>query len=124
MKKKLLICEDDLEILEVFKIIYGDTYEVATARRITDIIELVQLHQPDLILMDLWIPETGGAEAVKILKAHDRLGKIPVLLVSASDRIWQIGEEVGADGCLEKPFSIDHCRKLVSDMLKGQAAAG
>ncbi len=105
--KKILVYDDDPEILLLCKAILANyKFKAETLPKCDNILEDITTIEPDLILMDLWIPEIGGEEAVRRLK-NDKSGKeIPVLLFSANPDIAEICAKVKADGYIEKPFSI------------------
>ena len=105
MKKKILICDDEEDILELCAQILRKEYEVGIVQHVTDIVALVEEHSPHLILLDLWMPQTGGEESVRALKANKDTQQIPVLLFSAHDDIQKIVTQTGADGFLQKPFN-------------------
>lgn len=105
MKKKVLICDDEEDILELCTHILRKDYEVCVAQNVSDIVALVEEHIPHLILLDLWMPELGGEAGVKVLKANKNTKHIPVLLFSAHDDIHKIVSQTGADGFLKKPFN-------------------
>lgn len=105
MKKKILICDDEEDILELCSHILRKEYEVGAVQNVTDIMALVEEHAPHLILLDLWMPQIGGEESVKLLKAHKKTKHIPVLLFSAHDDIENIVAQTGANGFLQKPFN-------------------
>lgn len=105
--KRILIYEDDQEILELCRIILTKNgYAVETMTRCENVIHDTQRIAPDLILMDLWIPEIGGEKAIRLIKEHPALRHIPVLLFSANRDIKEICKRLNADGYLEKPFDI------------------
>ena len=107
MKKSILIYDDDEEILLLCKIIlkkYG--YEVHTLSHCDDVLADVIKLKPNLILMDLWIPEMGGEKAVKILKTHEDTKLIPIFLFSANADLKDICEKVNASGFISKPFDL------------------
>lgn len=60
---------------------------------------------PDLILMDLWLPQIGGWEAIRQLKADDRTKEIPIVVLTA--RAFVSAPAVGSEGCLIKPCQPD-----------------
>ncbi len=64
----------------------------------------LQLH-PDLILMDLWLPQVGGWEAIRQLKATERTKDIPIVVLTA--RAFVSAAAVGSEGCLIKPCQPD-----------------
>jgi DNA-binding NtrC family response regulator len=119
MKGKILIYDDENEILLLCKAILSK-YDVAveTLTRCEDILKDIENIQPDLILMDLWIPEIGGEKAIEIMKQKDSSKNIPVLIFSANAGIKEISEKVHADGYLEKPFSIGHFVDTIAKYLR------
>lgn len=107
MGKCILIYEDDHEILFLCKkLLSPGGYRVETLSRCENIINDINLLKPDLILMDLWIPEIGGEKAVTLIKQNPDTKHIPVLLFSANAGIKEICQRVKADGYIEKPFDI------------------
>ena len=60
---------------------------------------------PDLILMDLWLPQVGGWEAIRQLKADEKTKHIPIVVLTA--RAFVSAPAVGSDGCLIKPCQPD-----------------
>ena len=84
-------------------------------------IELAQEHRPDLILLDLNLPDMTGEEVLRRLKSDPEIGHIPVLMVSADamgDRIEEI-LELGACGYLTKPYKVVHFLKVIEETLSG-----
>ena len=107
MKKTILIYDDDEEILLLCKIILKKyDYEVHTLSYCNDVLADVIKLKPNLILMDLWIPEIGGEKAVIILKNYHETKHIPVLLFSANADIKDKCEKVNASGFIAKPFDL------------------
>jgi CheY-like chemotaxis protein len=79
-KKKILIFDDEAAILEVITIIFEENgYDVKISETSHDILEKVADYQPDVILMDNWIPKIGGVEATKLLKSTEEFKHIPVI---------------------------------------------
>lgn len=107
--KSVLIYDDDAEILLLCKVILArNNYRVETLSYCNNVINDIALHKPDLILMDLWIPEIGGEKAISIVKANNDTRHIPILIFSANAEIKQICDKVKADGYIEKPFDVPH----------------
>jgi DNA-binding response OmpR family regulator len=105
--KCILIYEDDPEILLLCKILLlKSQYRVATLSRCENVISDIEMLKPDLILMDLWIPEIGGEKAILIIKENPATAHIPVLIFSANADIKEICKRINADGYIEKPFDI------------------
>ncbi|MGB3467220.1 MAG: response regulator [Cyclobacteriaceae bacterium] len=117
--KKILLCDDDRDITSLMKIIIeGMDIEFACYNRIIDIISLVRNEKPNLILMDLWIPDIGGEKAIEELKTTEDTKDIPAILFSASDKIEQICDEIGADGCIRKPFDLKFFKNHIKELLE------
>lgn len=113
--KKVLIFDDDKEILLLCKtILERHNIEVVTLIRCDNIISEIETHQPDIVLMDLWIPEMGGEKAIAVAKADEKSKKIPILVFSANNDIQVISKKVKADGFLRKPFKITELLEIVN----------
>ncbi len=105
--KCVLIYDDDQEILFLCKAILENShYHVETLSRCENVLSDVDLIKPDVILMDLWIPEHGGEKAITMLKENPITQHIPVLLFSANAETKEICKKIKADGYIEKPFDI------------------
>lgn len=117
--KKILIFDDDTTILEVITIIFEENgYQVEISETSHDILEKVAQFQPDVILMDNWIPKIGGVEATKLLKSHEEFKSIPVIYVTANNDIVRLAEEAQADDFVAKPFNLDDLEDKVAKYLK------
>ena len=118
MEKLILVCEDDCPILEVTKAILEEqNMRVMCALDCVNIIEKALKHRPDLILMDVWIPEIGGEEATRLLKNDPRTCHIPVILFSAVNHLEVIAERCGADGIIKKPFELEELVDTIKNHL-------
>ena len=107
MKNCVLIYDDDLDILSVCKIILSQhNYRVETRTRNTDLINDLARLKPDMVFMDIRIPEIGGEKAVTLMKSNRDTENIPIILFSANSEIEEIFKRTGADGFLKKPFEI------------------
>ena len=118
MNKNILIYDDDKEILFLCKtILQKYEYTVQSFSRCEDIINDVSRIQPDLILMDLWIPESGGEAAVALAKGNEATKHVPILLFSANDDIKEIYKKVNADGYISKPFDVKSFIDIIQNSL-------
>jgi len=112
--KKILICDDDEGIADIVKIVLENkNYHVVSLTRSDHIYERIRSLEPDLILLDLWMPNLGGDEITRHLKQNEETKDIPIIIVSASKDTEQIAKEIGADGFLFKPFDIEKLESLV-----------
>ena len=108
MADTILIYDDDAEILLLCQAILSKHgFTVVTRSKCEQIAADIESCQPQLILMDLWIPDIGGEKAIALVKDNPATAtKPPVLIFSANADIKNICEKVKADGYVEKPFSI------------------
>jgi two-component system, cell cycle response regulator DivK len=108
--RKVLIVEDNVLNMRLFKdLLEAHGFTVLQARDGLAALQMARLHRPDLILMDIQLPEVSGLEATARLKADEELRSIPVLAVTA---FAMSGDEekvrqAGCDGYMTKPISID-----------------
>ena len=113
--KRILIFDDDTDILEILNYLLKEKgWEVHTRTTCNNILETVSTNKPNIILMDNWIPETGGIKATQSLKKDAELSKIPVVYFSANNDIEQLAEEAGADAYLAKPFDLDDLERIIN----------
>lgn len=116
MAKKVLIFDDDTDLLEVCTLILtAKDFEVIVKEKCTEILLDVVTHNPDVILMDNWIPDIGGVKATRLLKSSVAHRHIPVIFFSANNNVSELAAEAGADYSLQKPFDITELEEMVAD---------
>lgn len=117
--KKVIIFDDDEDILAVCRYVLEEQgWQVHTFSNCNGIIEKVTSIMPNVILMDNWIPDTGGIIATQILKHDTALKDIPVVYFSANSDIQTLADQAGAEAYLAKPFDLDHLEKLIDATAK------
>ena len=115
MPGRVMIFDDDSDLLEVCSIVLrSKNYEVYGLNKCNDILHEVRAFSPNVILMDNWIPDTGGVNATRQIKNDLLLKSIPVIFFSANDRVQDLAAEAGADFFLQKPFEIEELENVVS----------
>lgn len=109
MPKKVMIVEDNELNMKLFRdLIEASGYETVRTRNGLEALDLARQHKPDLILMDIQLPEVSGLEVTKWLKDDDDLRDIPVIAITAfamkgdEERI----REGGCEAYLSKPISV------------------
>lgn len=116
--KRILLCDDDPDIVEVTRIILEmEGFLVETLDYLGNaktFVRQVSSLQPDLILMDLRMPDIGGEKATQILKMARSTQHIPIIIFSANDTISSITRRIKADGAVRKPFDINQLMKVVN----------
>jgi two-component system alkaline phosphatase synthesis response regulator PhoP len=114
MNKRVLILDDDLDILQICTIVLKKKgFDVLTLSTSNQVMEQVKAFQPDVILMDNWIPGPGGIEATRTLKLDTTTHDIPVIFFSANSNVTQLAQEAKADYFLQKPFDISELEGIV-----------
>jgi two-component system alkaline phosphatase synthesis response regulator PhoP len=106
-KKKIVVADDEPFILSALQDTLSEQYTVYTATNGKLAIDEVKNVNPDLIILDIMMPEMDGLEACKILKRDKETSSIPVILLTAKGQITDIekGFKAGADAYVVKPFS-------------------
>jgi two-component system response regulator VicR len=119
MKKKVLVAEDDKAIIEVVRIILeNEGYDVLTADQGEHVYKTVELHAPDMILLDIWLFGEDGGQIAKNIKGKAHTKHIPLVMMSANNETEKITKESGADDFLLKPFNIDDLLYMVKKHTK------
>jgi CheY-like chemotaxis protein len=114
MNKRVLILDDDLDILQICTIVLKKKgFDVTTLNHSNQVIDQVTQFQPDVILMDNWIPGPGGIEATRLLKTNPLTHDIPVIFFSANSNVTQLARDAQADYFLQKPFDINELEAIV-----------
>lgn len=125
MSKTILIVEDNELNMKLFNdLLQAHGYNTLQAKDGRVVVELTRKNRPDLILMDIQLPEISGLEITKMLKADDDLRSIPVVAITA---FAMKGDEQkirngGCDGYIAKPISVASFLQTVSRFLEPQAA--
>lgn len=120
MSKKVLIVEDNELNMKLFHdLLEAQGFATLQTREGLQALALARKHQPDLILMDIQLPEISGLEVTKWLKEDEELAHIPVIAVTAfamkgdEERI----REGGCEAYLSKPISVAQFLQTVKSFL-------
>jgi two-component system phosphate regulon response regulator PhoB len=107
MPKTILLIEDDPDNLEMLTyILEEEGYHVIAANDCSQLGDVLKF-EPELILMDNWLPTISGTEACRKLKEDALTRHIPVILVSADHRLAELANGSMADGYINKPFDLE-----------------
>jgi len=108
-KKKILIVDDDAAFLESSAAILEDkNFCVAKAKNAEAAFEALTVENPDIILLDINLPDKNGFEVLKIIKESKDFSKIPVILITGDLAVHiDRGFCSGADDCIFKPIDMD-----------------
>lgn len=117
---KILIVEDNPDLLDILRDVLAPEHEVVTARRGEEAVEQAKATSPDLVIMDLQLPAMSGIEAGMWIKRE--VGDIPILALTAlaqngdSDMVLRSG---CCDAYMAKPASLADIRRKVAELLAG-----
>jgi DNA-binding response OmpR family regulator len=107
LKQQILVVDDAPDIVLFIESLLEDEYLIRTAYNGTQALEMVEKHRPDLILLDILMPDLDGYEVCRRVKSDPSLKHIPIILVSGMNKEDDeiIGFEVGAADYITKPLS-------------------
>lgn len=119
-KARLLIVEDDFDISNMLRIYFtAQGYDVDTALRGSEALEKTRQVMPNLIVLDIMLPDIDGYEVCRNLRLSIRTSHIPVIFLTQrderSDRLQ--GLELGADNYITKPFDIEELKLYVQNAI-------
>ncbi|HKG53248.1 MAG TPA: response regulator [Anaerolineales bacterium] len=120
-KARLLVVEDDVDIGNMLKIYFsGMDFVVDVAVRGSDALEKTKQVLPNLIVLDIMLPDIDGYEVCRSLRTNMRTSHIPVIFLTQrderSDKLQ--GLELGADDYITKPFDIEELKLRVQGAIK------
>jgi DNA-binding response OmpR family regulator len=124
MRKKVLIVEDNTELLELLRLGLKEAgFAVSTATDGLDALEKARSLEPDVIVLDLVLPELDGFAVCETLKRNRETSAIPVLLVTglSSEFTRLAGFESGADGYVTKPTTASQIVSKIEECLSRPA---
>ena len=118
---RVLVVDDEQDLLWALSRSLGTAgYEIFTARTGNEALSLARRHRPDLVILDIMIPQPDGLEVCRRLRGDPVLSDVPILFLTArrsvEDRLR--GLEDGGDDYLIKPFDIRELRARVTALLR------
>ena len=105
MNRTILVVDDDKKIVDLVSLyLKRDGYSVLAAFDGQEALDVARRKQPDLIVLDLLLPELNGTDVCRLLRAESR---VPIIMLTArsTDEDKLIGLDLGADDYLTKPFN-------------------
>ncbi len=119
--KKILIIDDDPLYQELFKQIFAITdYECFYAHDGLEGLVKIEEYKPDIILLDVDMPDIDGVEVCRRLKAHHKTRNIPIIFISGIDKYLKqqlYCLEIGGDAYLSKPFKTNELMTMIEKLL-------
>lgn len=107
MNERILVVEDDLAILAgLCDLLEGEGFGVSRATTGTRALQIYRSHKPDLILLDIMIPEKSGYDVCREIRKSDSATPILMLTAKGQEVDKVVGLELGADDYIVKPFGV------------------
>ena len=124
--RKIALIEDDADLYALVKYnLEKEGFAVIGAQTGRGVIELCRRERPDLILLDVMLPDSDGLELCKAIRQHPELAHLPIIFLTAraseTDRI--VGLELGANDYIVKPFFIRELIARIKIQFRGQTSA-
>ena len=107
-KKTIMVVDDNPDIITIVRtILEGKGYGVLSATSGPELLDLLKTQKPDLIILDIMMPEMDGLEVLTRLKGLTETATIPVILLTAKVQYEDVlgGYKLGADYYITKPFT-------------------
>lgn len=126
MINKVLVVDDQISAARLLvTLLQIDGYQAHHASDWCHLVDEVQAYEPDLVILDVHLPDIDGFELLRQVRAHPQahIATVPVLVVSALDYGHRL-EQSGADGFLLKPFKYEHLTEAIAKIKRARAAAG
>lgn len=120
-KARILVVDDEPGIRKSLKdCLENDGYLVTTASSGAEALAAVEVHRPDLILLDVLMPEMNGLETLRKIRERDRVVRVIIITVLHSEQFARDAMENGANDCLPKPIDIDYLHFSILTQLAQQ----
>jgi CheY-like chemotaxis protein len=106
--RKLLIVDDEDGVRSLVRMtLESEHYQIIEARAGDEALDMVRRHSPDLVLLDVMLPDSSGIEICRALKAEPRTASTSIVMLTAKAHAADLeeAEAAGADGYFTKPFS-------------------
>lgn len=119
---KLLIVEDNVELLILMQQLLRTQYRIYTAQNGMEALQVIQSTELDLIISDVMMPEMNGYELTKAIKGNPDYSHLPIILLTAKiqDNDRQEALTIGADDFIAKPFHLQDLRLRIDNIIKNR----
>ena len=124
VKKRILIIDDEEDFVFNLKTsLENEGFEIITAKDGQEGLLKAQEENPDLLLLDIMMPNLNGYQVCRLLKYDDKFKHIPIIMLTARslDKDKITGDEMGADLFMMKPFENSYLISKIKELLDKQA---
>ena len=120
MAAKILLVDDEKEFVDMIKMrLEAKNYAVITAHDGIEALNKTRELRPDLIILDIMLPNLDGYQICRMIKFDKTFGEIPIILLTALDqeKDRKLGEQVRADAYITKPFEPEELVEKIAVLL-------
>jgi len=122
--KKILVVDDEQQLALAVKIrLQSRGYQVVIASDGRQALELIQTEKPDLVILDVFMPVMDGYFCLREINQRYGRNKIPIIILTARDRMKELFELEGIEDYVIKPFDHDDLLIRIERVLKRRSAA-
>jgi DNA-binding response OmpR family regulator len=126
MSAKILIVDDDPDMVELLRFALTDAaYSACTAATGTEALAEAQRSSPDLVVLDLLLPEMNGFNVCESLRRNPATASVPIIMITVLPGQFPrlVGVEAGVNAYVNKPFQTQELISCVGGLLRGSSAA-
>ena len=119
--KKIIIVEDQPDVADLLEeMLSMDGYQLSKIHSSTGALDVIRAENPDVVLLDIMMPDVSGLEVLRFMQREPGLQQIPVVIVSAKTLPADIrtGLDAGATAYLTKPVGVDKLRRTVARVIR------
>jgi DNA-binding response OmpR family regulator len=118
MKKCIYVVEDNPNIREIIEfLLIEELYEVKTCPNTNDFWLQMNKHLPDMVILDVMLPDGNGLDICNILKRNIKTHNIPVMMMSANNHLNTVKAKCEAEDFINKPFDLNDFAKRIEKHL-------
>jgi DNA-binding response OmpR family regulator len=122
-KKRIFVADDQQEVLSLLKdFLTSHNFEVMTCKESKNVLRLIRSFKPELILLDLLMPELGGFDVCEILNNEPETRGIPIIVISGLSDPGEVKKayNLGVVDYLIKPFSLDDMERKINKAIENK----
>ncbi|HEV8079659.1 MAG TPA: response regulator [Chitinophagaceae bacterium] len=117
-KPTVLIVEDNVDLADATRrYLEIKRFKVLISNG-TDLQQILSEHQPDIIILDIFLGSLNGRDICKSLKENEQTKTIPVIMLSAHEKLSKAYDDNCADGYIMKPFALDELLEEIQSLIK------
>lgn len=119
MEKSIYVVEDNANIREIIDfLLTEEAYQVKTYSNIASFWKEIKVNVPDLIVLDVMLPDGNGIEVCSKLKADYKTHEVPVMMMSANNQLSTLKNKCKAEDFINKPFDLNDFANRVASYFR------